>query len=107
MKAKYFERARLGQQWGFQVRERLRDSVTFRRLNLVEASFPLRGPLDAVLCRNVMIYFDEPTRRSIIKQCLRLLPEHGLLFVGMTESILGMHDGYEYVSPSVYRRERL
>lgn len=105
LKTKYFESEYQDRMPGFRVRSRLRDVVMYRRLNLIEFPYPLNGPIDAIFLRNVMIYFDETTRRAIISYMQRLLQPQGLLFVGMTESILGMHEGYEYVSPSVYRRQ--
>ncbi len=104
LKAKYFEPEHTAAGPGFRVRDRLRDVVVFRRLNLIEFPYSQHEPIDAIFLRNVMIYFDEKTRRSIVEHMQPLLPESGLLFVGMTESLMGMHDGFEYVSPSVYRR---
>jgi chemotaxis protein methyltransferase CheR len=77
--------------------------LRFRRLNLSTPPFPLRGPLDAVFCRNVMIYFDTPVRRALVDEFLRLLRPGGLLVVGKSESLIGLADGLDRVGPSVYR----
>lgn len=103
LRSKYFESASRGSHRGWRVKQRLRDTILFRHLNLIDFPYPQQGPIDVIFCRNVMIYFEETMRRSIIDHMHRLLPEHGLLFVGLTESILGISDRYAYVSPSVYR----
>lgn len=86
------------------VAEELRPLVTFRRLNLAKPPYPMRGPMDAILCRNVMIYFDADTRRAFVGQARRLLRPGGLLMVGHSESLNGMHEGFSVARPSVYQR---
>src|SRR6185436_20128306 len=73
------------------VRPELREMVTFRRLNLLDAVWPVRGPFDAIFCRNVMIYFDKPTQLAILRRLAPLVPE-GLLFVGHSETLLHAAD---------------
>ncbi len=68
------------------VRPELRAMVSFRPLNLLAAEWPIRGPLDAIFCRNVMIYFDKGTQLKLLQRFSPLLRPDGLLFAGHSES---------------------
>ena len=68
------------------VRPELQQLVTFRPLNLLDRAWPVRGPFDAIFCRNVMIYFDKKTQRSVLERFVPLLRDDGLLFAGHSES---------------------
>lgn len=88
----------------YEVKPALRNLVVFRRLNLSRPPFPMRGPLDAVFCRNVMIYFDMQVRTGLVQEAYRLLKPGGYLFVGHAESLTGIMTGFKTVRPSVYLR---
>ena len=85
------------------VRPGLRDLITFRQLNLLDATWPVRGPLDAIFCRNVMIYFDKPTQLRILQKFAPLL-EDGLLFVGHSESLFHAAQLFRLRGKTVYER---
>ncbi|MBI5438742.1 MAG: chemotaxis protein CheR [Nitrosomonadales bacterium] len=76
-----------GTQAGFvRVRPELRAMITFRQVNLLGEEWHIRGPLDAIFCRNVMIYFDKATQLKILERFAPLLQPDGLLFAGHSES---------------------
>ncbi|MDB5103448.1 MAG: methyltransferase, CheR-type [Fibrobacteres bacterium] len=87
------------------VRDSLRDMVAFSRLNLAFPPFPMKGPLDIILVRNVMIYFDNDVRKKLIDDCHRLLKPGGYLLVGHAESLTGLVTGFKCVKPSVYLKQ--
>jgi chemotaxis protein methyltransferase CheR len=87
----------------WEVKARLRERVTFRRLNLAARPYPMSGPLDAVFCRNVMIYFDRPIREGLVREFERLLRPGSPLFVGHSETLNGIATHLRSERPSVYR----
>lgn len=84
------------------VRPELRNMITFRQLNLLDESWPIRGPFDAIFCRNVMIYFDKPTQYQILKKFVPLLAPDGLLFAGHSESFQHAIDLFKLREKTVY-----
>ncbi|NUM52768.1 MAG: methyltransferase domain-containing protein [Candidatus Hydrogenedentes bacterium] len=102
LRHKYFEEVRENGQAVFEARDTLRTLLVFRRLNLSAPPFPMRGPFDAVFCRNVMIYFDSDVRTRLVSEIHRLLKPGGYLMVGHAESLTGLDTGFRPVRPSVY-----
>lgn len=85
-----------------EVRPELKRLITFRRINLLDAGWPVQGPLDVIFCRNVMIYFDKPTQYGILRKFAPLLREDGLLFAGHSESLLHATDLFRSVGRTTY-----
>jgi chemotaxis protein methyltransferase CheR len=88
----------------FRVKPVLRDLVSFRQINLSTPPYAVDGLQDAIFCRNVMIYFNHDLRRVLVHHFEEMLRPQGLLFVGMAESLTGMHRNLATVEPSVYRK---
>ncbi len=84
------------------VRPELQAMIQFRRINLLDAAYRVDGPLDAIFCRNVMIYFDKPTQRNILARFSPLLCRDGLLFAGHSESFLHAADLFRSLGRTVY-----
>jgi chemotaxis protein methyltransferase CheR len=85
------------------VHPRLRELVTIQPLNLLK-EWPMRGPFDAIFCRNVVIYFDKPTKQRLFERYAGLLEQGGYLFLGHSESMYGLSDSFELVGRTVYRK---
>lgn len=85
---------------GAEVRLPLR----FQRLNLNDTCYPVAAGLDAIFCRNVLIYFDQASRAGVISRLLDLLAPGGHLFLGHAESLAGLNDRVRAVAPAIYRR---
>lgn len=98
---RYFRKLPTG---GYEVVPGLREQVVFKRLNLNAPPFGMRGPLDIVFCCNVMIYFDQDTKRKLLTEIHRLLRPDGFLIVSHTESLTGLSDIYSPVQPSIYAK---
>ena len=88
----------------FAARDGLKDMIVFKRMNLAFPPFPMQGPLDIILIRNVMIYFDNEVRGRLIADAHRLLKPGGYLLVGHSESLTGLTNGFQSVRPSIYRK---
>lgn len=101
---KYFDLDRSGGTERYVAREVLQRVVSFCRLNLSQPPFPMKGPLDAVFCRNVMIYFDNKVRSALIKDVERLLRPGGCLMIGHSESLAGVPTTLDNIQPAVYRK---
>ncbi|WP_034640016.1 CheR family methyltransferase [Chitinilyticum aquatile] len=86
----------------YRVKQELRDMITFRKLNLIETSWLIRGPFDAIFCRNVMIYFDKPTQLKILQRFAPLMKSDGLLFVGHSENLYHAADYFRLQGKTVY-----
>lgn len=89
---------------GYRVVPELRELVTFKRLNLSQPPYPLKGPFDVIFCRNVMIYFDNALRGRLLADFHRLLRPGGYLLVGHAESLSGLKHTFQTVHPAVYRK---
>ena len=86
------------------IAQDVRSLITFRQLNLM-SSWPMKGPFDAIFCRNVMIYFDGPTKSRLIDRFVQLIKPGGTLYIGHSESLLGTHGGLRLMGRTIYRRD--
>ena len=85
---------RRGAKW--QLDEKVRSMVDFRRVNLAEA-WPAMPQMDLILLRNVMIYFDVETKKAILRKIARILRPDGYLILGGAESTFTLDDSYQRV----------
>ncbi len=77
--------------------------ITFGHLNLMN-EWPVRGPFDAIFCRNVMIYFDQATKAKLVERFTDLLRIGGWLYIGHSESLIGSHPRLKLSGRTIYRR---
>ncbi|MEA2759803.1 MAG: chemotaxis protein methyltransferase CheR [Methylobacteriaceae bacterium] len=89
MLLRYFQRA--GDRW--QINEFLRSRINFREFNLMSDFRPL-GAFDVIFCRNVLLYFDVPTKRDILARLSRALAPDGFLLMGSAETVIGLSDAF-------------
>jgi chemotaxis protein methyltransferase CheR len=100
---RFFREDGHGKSVRYAVTQELRDLITFRELNLMRA-LPMRGPFDAIFCRNVIIYFDKDTQRELFARIAQLQRPGDLLFLGHSESLYRVSDAYALVGKTIYRR---
>jgi chemotaxis protein methyltransferase CheR len=87
------------------VRPELRALVTFRRINLLDATWPIRTEFDVIMCRNVVIYFDRPTQQQVLTRLVTALAPAGLLCLGHSENVYGLVHELEHVGSTMYQRK--
>lgn len=88
----------------FQVKEKLRKEVLYRRFNLMNERFPFKKPFHIIFCRNVMIYFDQATRSRLVNKLYDFTAPGGYLFIGNAETLGRNETNYTYIAPSIYKR---
>ena len=100
---KYFRKD--GLNW--RLNDTIRSMVTFREWNLLADPRPL-GEFDIVFCRNVLIYFDRPTKTRVLDMIAKQMPADGLLYLGGAETVLGISDKFEILPDNrgVYEKTR-
>ena len=101
LKQRYLRMQRKNDSKIYEVGAEVRNMVIFRYLNLME-EWPIKGPLDCIFCRNVMIYFDKPTQSKLVNRYWDLLNSGGVLFTGHSESLTGIAHKFDYVQPTIY-----
>jgi chemotaxis protein methyltransferase CheR len=87
----------------WEMGEEVRSLVSFKELNLI-GNWPVRGPFDAIFCRNVMIYFDDPTQEKICSRFSPLLGPKGRLYIGHSERVSTNVSSLVSDGLTVYRR---
>jgi chemotaxis protein methyltransferase CheR len=86
----------------FTVSKDIQRRIQFQQANLFELPPSLSNDYDLIVCRNVMIYFDRPTREQLINSLIRHLKPDGTLFVGHSESLNGLQHHLKMVRPAIY-----
>lgn len=71
----------------------------------MEENFPFKRKFHVIFCRNVMIYFNNQTKRNLVNKFYDLMEHGGYLFIGHSESLNREETRYKYVMPAVYRKE--
>jgi chemotaxis protein methyltransferase CheR len=104
LRERFFLRGRGASAGLVRVRPEATRLVTFRRINLRDESWPIRIAFDAIFCRNVLIYFDRALQQDVVGRLVDYLQPGGCLFLGHSESLLGMGTGLRPVGKTVYRK---
>ena len=104
LRKKYLLKGRNDQDGLYRIAAELRDKVEFARANLLDESFHPGRRMDIIFCRNVLIYFSKPTQEKALNRLCRLLRPGGYLFLGHSESIMGMGLPVVPVTSAVFRK---
>jgi chemotaxis protein methyltransferase CheR len=101
--SKYFTRAGEGDAARLKVNPGIAQMIAFRQLNLIQP-LPMKGPLDVIFCRNVIIYFDKDTQRELFARMAPLQRPGDVLFLGHSETLFKVSEDWKLVGKTVYRR---
>ncbi|MBI1818309.1 MAG: protein-glutamate O-methyltransferase CheR [Deltaproteobacteria bacterium] len=82
---------------------RIQQLVTFTRINLLSAAWPVLSRFDCIFCRNVIIYFDAPTKQQVLNRLATALQRDGLLVLGHSESLLGRGLRFHHLGHTIYQ----
>lgn len=101
---RFFMRGKGANEGMIRVKPELQRMIEFLSVNLIRDDWPFREPFDIVFCRNVMIYFDAATQRSVLERIHRVMKPGGLLFVGHSENFNESRDLFVLRGKTVYER---
>lgn len=102
LKKKYFKPQLPSGEW--EVIDAVKKEVTYRKFNFMSPVFPFKQKFDVIFCRNVMIYFDNPTREVLVQKFYDLTENGGYLFIGHSETLNRDKTAYNYISPALYKK---
>jgi chemotaxis protein methyltransferase CheR len=104
IKHKYFMRGKSANAGRVRVKPEIQALLSFKRVNLLDSAWDVKGPFDAIFCRNVMIYFDKETQLRILQKFIPRLKPGGLLFTGHSENLAHARDLFVLRGKTVYER---
>lgn len=100
---RWFNKGKGDKSGQIQTAQTLQELITFKQLNLMH-DWPIKGPFDAIFCRNVVIYFDKPTQRILFDRFADMLADNGILFIGHSESLFKVSDRFKLLGKTIYQK---
>jgi len=88
-----------------EISPKIREFIYFKQLNLMD-EWPMKGPLDVIICRNVLIYFDKATQLNLVQRFSNLLAKDGCLILGHSESLSANKGQFVSIGKTIYRNNR-
>ena len=104
MRKRYLLRAKSGARDRVRIAPELRQMVSFSRINLMQRPYPVAVDMHVVFCRNILIYFDKQTQRTVLDEICQHLRPGGFLFLGHSETLTGLGLPLRPVATTVFQR---
>jgi len=101
LRQKYFQMNKDG---SGTAKKELKDMILFKRLNFMNQTFPFKNKFDIIFCRNVMIYFDNATKETLVNKFHKYMMDDSWLFIGHSETLGRTNSNFRYIKPSTYIR---
>jgi chemotaxis protein methyltransferase CheR len=102
--ARYFLKGTGDYQGQCKVKTELMQKVKYARANIFQSKLPVPDRFHVILCRNVMLYFDQTSQQQLISRLEQMLEPGGLLLIGLTESIFNLNHKLEKLNDGIFRR---
>jgi len=102
---KHFTQVQTNEGKEYKVKPYIRELISFRKVNLMDNSYPFIEKMDIVFCRNVIIYFDKPTQKKIFNNIEKVMQEDGILIIGHSETLFGISDSFKFIGHTIYQRK--
>ena len=100
---RFFQKGQGVHEGTVRVTKDVRDLVSFKKLNLLK-EWPMKSAFDVIFCRNVVIYFDAPTKTVLVERYADVLQDAGRLFMGHSESLMRITDKFSLIGHTVYEK---
>lgn len=105
LKKKYFIKGTTNENQGlYKISKEIRDLIIFKRLNLLDASYPMKKKFHYIFCRNVIIYFDKETQKILFNKIYKYLDDNGYLFIGHSENLTTVSDSFKLIGKTIYTK---
>lgn len=105
MLRRYFLRGKDDSAGLYKAKDILKEVVTFRQLNFIAENYPVSAIFDVIFCRNVIIYFNNDTKRRVLNRLSSYLTRGGYFIIGHSETLFDMVDGLTYLKNTIYRKD--
>lgn len=105
VKSEYFIKGSGEEEGFYRVKDYIKKMIFFRRLNLLDQTYPMNGKFEMIFCRNVIIYFDNVSRRRVFEKFHHYLCDDGYLFAGHSENIKTFFEHFKLIGNTIYIKE--
>ncbi len=105
LKAKHFIKTTNGEQTFYEAKAHLKALVEFKQINLLNYPFPIKEKMDIIFCRNVVIYFDKGTQKTLFQHFDEQLKPLGYLVLGHSETMFGISDRFKFLGHTIYQKK--
>lgn len=102
-KRRYFLKGVGSQEGLVSVKPEVRARIHFRQINLMDHTWPHSRPFDVIFLRNVLIYFDKPTKTALLERIAKVIRPGGYLIVGLSDSLIGLSERFDALGHSIHR----
>jgi chemotaxis protein methyltransferase CheR len=105
LKLKHFNKQVKADHIFYEAKPHLKALLEFKQINLLNHPFPIKEKVDIIFCRNVVIYFDKQTQKTLFQQFEEQLKPHGYLVLGHSETMFGISDRFKFLGHTVYQKK--